>query len=203
MAKVAGDNIIRSLRRARGWTLEQLAQRIRETSPDADDLHYSTVQKIESSQRGLTEKWIKRFALAFDISPSSLMENTPSVPLRKVPMLGKIAAGLWKEAIHDPNGFVSTTEGGPRSFALIPDGDSMDLIVTPGSWVIFDPDQTDLLEGKVYAVMNGDGESTFKRFRLNPPRLEPCSSNKSHKPIALGAEPFTVIARAVEQGSSL
>lgn len=203
MRDVPGDNVVRRLRKARGWTQEQLAARVRETSPDAEDTHFTTIAKIERSQRGLTEKWIRRFALAFDIAPSALMEDTPAATMRKVPLIGKIAAGLWKEAIHDPTGYVSTSEGGPRSFALVPDGDSMDLVVTPGSWVIFDPDQTELLDGKVYAIMNGEGESTFKRFRLGPPRLEPCSSNKAHKPIPLGVEPFTVIARAVEQGSSL
>ena len=58
------------------------------------------------------------------------------------------------------------------------------------------PDDFELRDGKFYAVMK-DGETTFKRFRANPARLEPCSSNPAHGAIAIGREPFTVIGRVV------
>lgn len=201
MTDVPGGNSIRSLRTARGWSLEKLAARLRELFPD-EDTHFTTVAKIERSQRGLSEKWIRKFAAAFDITPAALMSNESPV-VRQVPLIGKIAAGNLREAVQDPTGWVSSTLAGPRAFALYPDGDSMDLVVPPGFWVVFDPDQADLLEGKVYAIMNGDGETTFKRYRADPPRMEPCSSNKAHKPIPLGREPFTVTGRAVEMGSAL
>jgi len=51
--------------------------------------------------------------------------------------------------------------------------------------------------------MNGEGETTLKRFRADPLRLEPCSSDPQYQPIALGKEPFTVIGRAISSFQSL
>lgn len=79
----------------------------------------------------------------------------------------------------------------------------MNQVVGADATIIVDPDDFELRDGKFYAVMNGDGETTFKRFRADPPRLEPCSTNPDHKPIILGREPFTVVGRIVWQGSAM
>ena len=79
----------------------------------------------------------------------------------------------------------------------------MNLLIEPDGYVVVDPDMRDLIDGKVYAVMNGSAETTVKRYRENPPRLVPCSSNPEHKDIAIGREPFTVIGRVVFRASEL
>lgn len=182
---------IREMRIARKWTLEDLAEKTGST--------FSEIGKIERSSRKLNLEWIDRFAAAFEMSPQEFFANagskTTAPQLKQIPLVGKIAAGNWREAIQDPMGWVPAMEGSANAFALTPDGDSMNLIVPAGGYVVVDPDQFELLDGKVYAVMNGDGETTFKRFRAGPPRLEPCSSNPVHQPIALGREPFTVVGR--------
>lgn len=139
-----------------------------------------------------------RLAEVLQTTPAAIDPKAkPTSPLRMVPLVGRIAAGNWREAIQDPSGWVPALAGGPNSFALLPDGDSMDLIVAEGTKIVVDPDEFDLLDGKIYAVMNGEGDTTFKRFRADPPRLEPCSRNPEHKPIVLGREPFTVVGRVV------
>ena len=92
---------------------------------------------------------------------------------------------------------VPAEAAGPRAFAVKPLGDSMDKLVSEEGYVVVDPDQRELLDNKVYAFRNEHGESTFKRYRESPGRLEPCSSNPEHQPMRLGVEPLTVIGRVV------
>ena len=130
------------------------------------------------------------------------LRAAPSEPTkadgRKVPVIGTIAAGNWAEAISAPLGFAWTDRGGKNAFALQIDGDSMDQIAAPGALIIIDPDDRDLLDGKAYAVMNDMGDTTFKRFRIDPARLEPASFNKSHSTIVLGRDEFRIVGRAVK-----
>lgn len=190
------SNKVRALRKERGLTMEQLGEKV--------GVHFTTIAKIERSQRGLSGELLAKIAEALDVDPQELVDEVPmTVAVRMVPMVGKIAAGNWREAIQDPDGYIPVPVRGGFCFALRPDGDSMDLVVGRDAYVIVDPEQLDLHDGRLYAVMNGSGETTFKRYRSDPPRLEPVSSNPVHKPIALGREPFTVIGRVIWQGSSL
>jgi repressor LexA len=111
----------------------------------------------------------------------------------------QISAGAWQEAVSEPIGTVPSRldAAGPNAFALQPLGDSMNLLVTEEGYAVVDPDQRELIAGKVYAFRNEHGETTFKRYVDSPPRLEPCSTNQEHEPILLGSEPLVVIGRVV------
>ncbi|WP_103728909.1 LexA family transcriptional regulator [Novosphingobium sp. HII-3] len=186
-------NRVRALRAERGWSLAELAERAGTTA--------SQIMKLEKSQRRLDLNWIERLACAFEISSTELMsgqeENLPTNPFL-IPLVGEIAAGNWREAIqHHEHMIFPPVEGlSKAAFALRTRGDSMDRIIPDGGYVVIDPGEADLREGKVYAVMNSEGETTIKMFRSDPARLEPCSSNPDHQPISLGREQFTVIGMA-------
>lgn len=177
--------------------MDELAQRI------GDGTHFTTISKIERSQRTISLDWIVKIAAALNVAPAELLRKETDRPITLVPLIGTIAAGNWREAIQDPIEMIPASGVGPNSFALRPEGDSMNRLVGDGAIVIVDPDQLDLLEGKLYAMMNGEGETTFKRYRNDPPRLEPVSSNPDHKAIPLGREPVTVIGRVVWQMQAL
>ena len=191
------ENNIRKLRIARGWTMEELANRV-EGAP-----HFTTIAKLERSQRKLSTDWMAKIAKALGISPEELIAANDAGRPRQVPLIGQIAAGAWREAINDPIGHVWATEGGPRVFALQPEGDSLNLLIPEGSYVLIDPDDVELMDAKVYAVRNDHGEATLKRFRRDPPRLEPASSNPVHQPIFFGREAFTIIGRVIAQGKKM
>lgn len=192
-------NNVRDLRKARGMTQEQLAARV--------GVHFTTIAKLERAERGMSMDMLASLSRALGVAPIEIIsEESASLkqpPMRMVPMLGRIAAGSWRKAIHDPDGAVPVPGAGENAFALTPDGDSMDMLVGPDALIVVDPDDQELREGKIYAVLNGDGESTFKRFRTDPLRLEPVSSNPEHQPILLGQQHFTVIGRIVWQVSAL
>jgi repressor LexA len=183
-------NNIRELRNKKGLTMRELADRM--------GIHHTTIAKLERSERRLSMDWVEKIAKALEVSINELIGTTKGLPsIRTVPLVGKIPAGGWREAISEPMGEVPAPAGGPNAFALEPDGDSMNRVFAPGSYVIIDPDEITLYDGKVYAVSNGEGDATLKRFRSDPPRLEPDSDNDQHQPMLLGSEPFQVIGRVI------
>ena len=65
--------------------------------------------------------------------------------------------------------------------ALEIDGDSMDRIAPPGSIIVLDRNDQSLVDGRFYVFGNSSGEATFKRYRTNPERLQPYSTNPEHE----------------------
>jgi repressor LexA len=177
------------VRKAKGMTLQQVADKAKTT--------LGQIHKLERSQRPLTTEWIERLANAMDVDPQELLNDAPPAPIRAIPLVGRIAAGNWREAVEHPLGHVHAANAPAGAFALEPDGDSMNKIVPAGGYVIIDPNEADLREGGVYAVMNAEGETTLKRYRSDPARLEPCSTNPAHATIKLGRENFSVLGRAI------
>jgi repressor LexA len=195
-------NKVRLVRRSKLLTMEQLAAKIGEIR--GQPVHLTTIAKIERSQRQLSGEMLSAIAQALDVPPEVLVENVPmSIAVRMVPLIGRIAAGKWREAIMHPDGYIPAPVRSGNAFALRPDGDSMNLVVGEDAVIIVDPDQPDLHDGRLYAVMNSEGETTFKRFRGDPPRLEPVSNNPVHQVMQIGREPFTVLGRVIWQGSHL
>ncbi|MDR6789555.1 repressor LexA [Sphingomonas sp. BE138] len=192
---------IRARRKELGLSMEQLANEVH--------VHFTTIAKWERAQRALPPDALGLIANALGVQPGDLVPGAAvHLPARMVPVLGKIAAGNWREAMSagdlgGPVGYVPAPYGSSNAYALQPDGDSMDLIVPEGGIIVIDPDLLDLRDGGIYAVMKEDGEATFKRFRSDPPRLEPCSSNPVHQTMPLGREPFRVLGKVIWQGSPL
>lgn len=185
-------NNIRRLRKDRGISQDELAARIGENITGA------TISRLESGRMALTLDWMVQIAPALEVSVHELISDEPST-VRMVPIIGQISAGTWQDAVSEPLGHVPipSTAAGPKAFALQPLGDSMDKVVGPEGYAIVDPEQRELIVGKVYAFRNEHGETTFKRYVDTPPRLEPCSTNPEHEPILLGSEPLVVIGRVV------
>ncbi|QUT04025.1 helix-turn-helix domain-containing protein [Sphingobium phenoxybenzoativorans] len=202
--RLYAPNRIRELREARDLSMEMLGSKVAEHLGREEEVSFSMVAKIETRMRALSLDYILAFAKALNVSPTEIFAE-PEKTVRYAPILGKIAAGNWSEAVRDPRGWVPIPPdvAGPKAFALLPDGDSMDLIVGDHGYIIVDPDQIDLINRKYYAVANAVGETTFKMFSASPPMLMPCSSNKAHEPILIGREPFTTIGRVTFAGKML
>ncbi|QTH21975.1 helix-turn-helix domain-containing protein [Rhizorhabdus wittichii] len=181
---------LHNVRKAKGMTLQQVADGAKTT--------LGQIHKLERSQRPLTMEWIERLAVALNVSPAELMVERPATTVFEIPLVGRIAAGNWREAVEVTIRHVQVAGVSHDSFALEPEGDSMNVILPDGGYVVINPNDADLREGKIYAVMNSEGETTLKRYRSNPARLEPCSTNPDHQPINLGRENFSVIGRATK-----
>lgn len=131
------------------------------------------------------------------------IEPTPAVAF--VPIIGISSAGNWREAVELPGRQlpIPVRIAGSRAFAVELSGDSMDLLISEGAFVVVDPDQTQLFTDKVYLIENAEHETQVKLYRSNPARFEPMSRNDTHQPIFMGEGHVQVIGRVVWQGQPL
>lgn len=116
--------------------------------------------------------------------------------MRIVPILSWVSAGAMArdDAQQD---VIGEAEGGgldPRGqwIALRVEGDSMDRISPPGSLIFVNLSDRRLVTNACYIITNGEGDATYKRFRANPPRFEPVSTNPAHEPIFPDGEPVVL-----------
>lgn len=186
-------NNIRELRQARGWSMRELAERMPGT-------HFTTIAKIERSQRRLTMDWVEKFAKAFEVKVEEIEFDgwgEPAKSARTIPVIGMVAASNWQEAIERAEEFIPAPVDGRNAFGLVVEGTSMDRVARPGSIVIVDPDDFQLHDQAYYVVRNEAGETTFKQYREGPARLEPVSSDPEHRTIELGREAVAIVGRVV------
>ncbi len=121
---------------------------------------------------------------------------------RRIPVLGRISAGLPLYAEEHIEGYTYTDlDGGHEYFALRVQGDSMDAArIRDGDTVIVQ--KQDMVANGEIAVVRVDGESaTIKRFyqQGNTVTLMPQSTNPSHQPqmYHLGRVDIRVLGKVV------
>ena len=73
----------------------------------------------------------------------------------------------------------------------------MDLLIDDGGLILVDPGLKELAPGGVYLIANSRGEATVKRYRRDPARFEPCSSNPLHQPFLICDDDFSVLGKVV------
>ena len=73
----------------------------------------------------------------------------------------------------------------------------MDLVIEDGGLILVDAGQKELAPGGVYLIANSRGEATVKRYRRDPARFEPCSSNPAHRPFLISEDDFSVLGKVV------
>ena len=197
LSKTSGmGNRVKERRKLAGLTQTQLAQ-LAGTSKNQ-------ITKLESGARRLSDHWAERLAPFLNCQPYELfMAPGQDNNLRFVPLVGHIACGNWREAVEHADGMVPSVAPGVNVFALKALGDSMNELIQDDGYIYVDPDDRDLIDGKIYAVMNGEGETTAKRYRASPARLVPCSTNPAHGEIVIGGGNFTVVGRVVGTYSPL
>jgi SOS-response transcriptional repressor LexA len=157
-----------------------------------------TPDQVSKSLHGL-----RRFTAAEMDKIRRLLSDTPppsiegALPTRRIPVIGSVSAGNWKEAIQQPMGTMPMPEEDlpDDSVALRVVGDSMDKLVPDGGIVIFTPSDRELFADNYYIVLNEEGETTFKQYKSDPARLVPCSSNPRHTDISIGDGKFQIVGR--------
>jgi SOS-response transcriptional repressor LexA len=157
----------------------------------------SAFSNILKGKRRVTAEEAKR---AYDFLG---IRAEPSIQV--VPVIGITNAGNWREAIQMPLGNVPVPRGkaSDDAFALEISGDSMDLLIEDGGYVVVDPRQKELRDGKCYLIQNHDDEATVKCYRRSPARFEPVSTNPEHKGWLVSEVDFIVLGRIVWKGEPL
>ena len=123
-------------------------------------------------------------------------DKPPAHARLRVPLISWVSAGVmaFPDISEEVLGWVEESGLEPTGdwIALRVVGDSMDRISPPESIIFVDRKDQVLVPNACYVISNGDGEATYKRFRSNPMRFEPVSTNPAHEPIYPTREPLIV-----------
>ena len=140
--------------------------------------------------------------LAVDRNKSRGYRLAESVSGRKtllVPVLGRVPAGVWQEAIEDPDGYVTAEapEISGEVFALRVQGESMiGAGILPGDLVLVHRQPTAQSGDIVVALV--ENEATVKTFKQCDERIELHPSNPLFTPIILDAEAVVMLGKVLE-----
>lgn len=185
MAISSPPNQIAAARKRAGLTIDELAERA--------GLSSTYVWRMERGERNVSLKNLQKLADALGMSPGDLIE---SKPVADVPILSWVSAGMMArdDVQQDVVGEIRMSDLDPRGdwIALRVEGDSMDRISPPGSLILVDLTDKALVPNACYIITDTDNQATYKRFRSNPPRFEPVSTNPSHEPIFPDGEPAVI-----------
>ena len=205
---VLADNI-RYLRKKRGWSQDYLAERLGYKS-------YTTIQKWES---GVSEPPLKKAHAIADLFGVDINDLTgsniedaetklppdaiPYAPTQRIPILGRISAGLPLYAEEQIEGYTYTDlNHGGEYFALRVHGDSMNAIRIYDDDLLIIRKQDVVEDGEIAVVMVNDDEATVKCWhrRENIVMLEPKSTNPTHQMQIYDAKetPIRVIGKVVQ-----
>lgn len=177
----------------------------------------SSIQKIESGERDITQSTIAAFAKALKVTPSVIMgweennkNNTapdysnikgimPLPDMRKVPLLGAIACG--EPIYREEDEWISLPSDIKADFCLRCEGDSMiDARINDGD-IVFIKSCPEVDNGQIAAV-SIDNEVTLKRVFYYPEknRLVLYPENKAYEPFVYMNEELNdvrILGRAV------
>lgn len=161
---------------------------------------------------------VEWLAAHFNVSRSDLIEEHPQpalppdaipyAPTQRIPILGRISAGLPLYAEEQIEGYTYTDlNHGGEYFALRVHGDSMDALGIKDGYLVIVRRQNYVDNGTVCVVMVGDDEATMKRFYQegDTVTLMPQSTNPAHMPqiYNLKTTPVRIIGKVVEVKFSL
>lgn len=125
------------------------------------------------------------------LSAKGETELSPTMrPIQTVPVISWVQAGEMAEIsdpypVGDADRWITIDDNRETLIALEVRGTSINRVVPPGNVIIVDYADTDLAPGKLYAIRNGENEGTVKRFKQNPDRFEP-DSTEPHETIFMG-----------------
>jgi len=188
---------IRELRLEKGLSQEELGRIV--------GVRRAAVNKWETGQvKNLRRDTIATLSRFFDVSPSYLMGMTDirrpdSVRVRRVPLLGSVAAGNPLLAMEEHHDYI-VVDGNIRvDFCLRVRGDSMiDARIQEGD-IVFVRRQPTVENGEIAVVMI-DGEVTLKRFYRTPTGVILKPENSKYQPLYFSEADFKdvrVLGKAV------
>lgn len=156
---------------------------------------YDSYAQHENGTRGIARA-ASKYAKAFRVSEAWLLtgEGQPGSDLI-VPHLSWVSAGaMMRDDVSDEAIGTIEVAGLPPGdwFALTVRGTSMDRISPPDSVIFVNRKDKRLVANACYIIDDGEGMATYKRYRPDPMRFEPVSTDPSHETLFPDNEPAIV-----------
>lgn len=179
---------IKMQRKSLGLTQTELGAKLGVQKNAVSKWECGRVDDIPSSK-------IKTMAQLFGVQPSYLIDDKDELPadaipidfshLKRIPILGRIAAGAPIYAEQNIEGYTYTElNGGAEYFGLRVRGDSMDAARIYDGDVVIIRRQDTVDDGEIAAVLIDGEDATLKRFshKGNIVTLMPQSTNPANQP---------------------
>lgn len=192
---LVGQNIKR-LRKARGWTLEELSAAM------GTGIDTGSLSRLERGSQGYSTVTLEMAARALGVRPATLLEEPEGsydVPkflpaergIQRVPVVGIAQLGddgYWHEheyPVGHGDGFVRYFSEDPNCYAVRVKGDSMRPRIKPGEFVIVEPNTTPAAGDEVLVKVR-DGRRMVKILHSRRGgQIELYSVNDAHRPLTL------------------
>lgn len=180
--------LLRDKRKEKGLTMREVAEAV--------GVSEATVSRWESGNiANMGRSKIAALSKILDLTPAEIMgiEDQPNDrelipveynPTHKIPVLGRISAGLPLYAEENIEEYIYTElNGGNEYFGLRVEGDSMNAARICDGDIIIVRQQEQVEDGEIAVVMVGDEDATVKRFHREGRNvfLSPQSFNPAHK----------------------
>lgn len=192
---------IEQRRRELGMTQIELAQGVTRLGGTITQTGIDKIEKRDTAR----PRYLREIAVILGVMQEWLETGRPpkerilipDAAPRAVPIVSWVSAGIPSmEAISDEQLlgtlFVTDLDQKGEWIALRVEGDSMNRISPPGSIILVNRKDRKLVPNACYVIGDGQGNSTYKRFRGGPPRFEPVSTNTDHESIFPDHEPKVI-----------
>ena len=190
---------LKAARRAKHMTQADVAEYI--------GLTQGAYSNWERGETKIDSLQLSRLAELFGVSVDYLLGKTdvPSSSYIRVPVLGRVAAGIPIDAIEDVIDWedISTAAAGDGEyFGLQIKGHSMEPKISDGDIVIVRR-QPDVDSGDIAVVLVNGDDATVKRIQKSPQGVTLIPSNPAYEPMYYSNEeieslPVTILGRVVE-----
>ncbi|MBR6784844.1 MAG: helix-turn-helix domain-containing protein [Clostridia bacterium] len=190
-------NIIRELRKQKGMSQNELAQRC--------NVHQTAVSQWENGRTSPDNESLKILAGVLGVSVGTLIGGEDIGSTVLVPVLGYVRAGIPMEAVEDILDYEEiSAEMASRGeyFGLKIKGDSMFPLFQAGDTVIVRR-QPDAESGEIAVVLVNGNDATVKKIIKKDTSLLLVSENSAYEPMVFSKSeienlPVTIIGKVVE-----
>lgn len=190
--------VIKRKRKEKGMTQEELGALLGVNKGAVSKWESGRVQNIKRSQ-------LLELARILEVSPNELLDRQTKPTHKRIPVLGKVAAGEPIEQVEDIIGYEEIPFGWAETatyFALKIRGDSMEPRMYDGDVVIVRQQECAETGDIVIASINGQ-DATCKRFRMTDSGIMLISLNSKYDPFVFSPEqveslPVRILGKVVE-----
>ncbi|MGI3128596.1 S24 family peptidase [Nitratireductor sp. PBL-C9] len=160
------------------------------------EINQNTLTSNLNGNRPISRKAAEKYARLFGTRAGWILFDEEAEEDRSdmdVPLLSMVSAGHLREqtaiTTDDIERWVRVADM-PKGewIALTVEGDSMDRVAPDGAIVLVNRADDRLIDGRYYIFSHGNGAATFKRYRRNPERLQPYSTNPDHTSIPVNGD---------------
>jgi SOS-response transcriptional repressor LexA len=185
---------IRDMRKARGWTQDELEQR--------SGISRNFISLVENNRKGISVASIERIAEALGISISQLLRDDDHRP---IPVINIAACGGWKDFtdLDYPVGVADRYElsssRDPNAFYVIASGDSMvGGDIREGDLLLVEPNR-EVRNGDIVLARDPELGVTIKKFYQRNGRITLVALNDKYPPLSPEADERFRVFRITEQ----